>query len=303
LASDSPLVSVVVYARQALPTLAQTLTSLECQHRLAQLEVLLADGSPDGAQRSLAGRFPWLRYLPLPRANMPALKAAAIAAARAEIIAILDPVDAATPTWIDEILLGLADEQVGAVGGTVVLDGPATAANQAAYLFEYGAFNPPVQSGPTQGDLPGNNVAYRRSLLVEQCADILREEGFNKPFVHQRLRALGTALVIRPSMRVRHLSDYRFVEFVRRCCRFGRCFGATRWRRSAMGRRALYAVCAPGLPVLLMGRQLARALGHRANRRALPRAGLALLAVCASWGLGEWLGYWFGPGYSCQELY
>ena len=52
-----------------------------------------------------------------------------------------------------------------------------------------------------------------------------------------------------------------------------------------------------------MARHLARAWAHPANRRLLTRAAPALCGVCAFWGVGEWLGYWFGAGRSCGMVY
>ena len=252
---------------------------------------------------ALAQRFPGTRHIALPGGNLPTLKGAAIREARGELVAVLDPSDAADPDWIDEMLAAFADPDVCAVGGAVLLSGAGSAGNVAAYLFEYGAFNPPIAAGDTQGDLPGNNVAYRRNALTDTCADILASEGFNKPFFHERIRARGGRLVIRPTMRVRHLTHYPFLAFGVRRFHYGRCFGAVRLRRASPARKALYRAFAPAVVPILIVRHLRRALSHPGNRRLLPGAALALCGVCAFWGVGEWLGYWFGPGRSCQELY
>lgn len=293
---------MVVALREVPESTSQALGSLEAQRRFQDIEVIVADGS-GGASEGVLDHFPWVRRLELAPGNLPALKGAGIHAARGNIVAILDPVDAAEPDWIDEIVAGLADPSVSAVGGSVMLAGPPSAANRAAYLFEYGAFAPPVAEGPTAGDLPGNNVAYRRSLLVEGCADLLREEGFHKPLFHARIRELGGSLVIRSGMRVRHLTRHRFLDFSRRRYHYGRCFGALRLRRGPRRFRVAYRLLVPTVPVLLMVRQLVRSLGHRSNRRLLTSAAPALLVVCGFWGIGEWLGCWLGPGRSCDKLY
>ncbi|QJR34540.1 glycosyltransferase [Gemmatimonas groenlandica] len=296
--------SVIVAARTPSATLEEVLRSLAAQHRASELDVILADGSPDGSMAMIRHRcLPQARHISLPGGNLPALKAAAIRQAEGDFIAMLDPSDAADPDWADQIIEGFADPGVTAVGGVVLQAGSGSAGNVSAYLFEYGAFNPPVTPGDTQGDLPGNNVAYRRAALTDTCADILAAEGFNKPFVHERIRAAGGRLVIRPSMRVRHLTNYPFIAFGVRRFHYGRCFGATRVRRASRGKKWLFRLFAPAVPPLLMSRHLRRAWQHPANRRLLPRAALALCGVCAFWGMGEWLGYWFGPGHSCQELY
>lgn len=302
-AGRQPRVTVVVFARERVATLPDTLRSLERQDRFEDMEVILADGCTGHGLDHLRQSFPWVRHLRLAPGNMPALKGSAIEAARGDIVAILDPWDAASSNWIAEILSGLDDGGVGAVGGTVLLDGALTAGNGAAYLFEYGAFNPPVSSGPTLGDLPGNNVAYRREVLIETCRDVLHSMGFNKPFCHDRIRASGRQLVIRPSMQVRHLTTYRFLPFSLKRFHYGRCFGANRRRLSPWWRVAAYCAFAPVVPPLLMARHLGRALKHSANRRLLPKAGLALMGICIFWGVGEWMGYWFGAGRSCDQLY
>lgn len=297
-----PRVTVVVAARSAPPTLAEALASLAAQPRAGEIEVLVADGSDDASVTDLVARYPNMRRLPVPGGNLPTLKAAAIREARGDLVAVLDPGDAAEPGWIDEMLAAFAEPGVSAVGGSVLLAHPGGAANVAAYLFEYGAFNPPIAAGDTAGDLPGNNVAYRRAGVAEACADILATVGFYKPFVHERLRANGGRIVVRPAMRVRHLTSYSFLAFGVRRFHYGRCFGALRVERAAFASKVAYRVFAPLVAPLLVVRHLVRAAGHASNRRLLPGAALALCGVCTFWGVGEWLGYWFGPGRSCAEV-
>jgi glycosyltransferase involved in cell wall biosynthesis len=299
----TPRVSVIVAARTPPDTTEQALASLFGQKRESEIEVLVVDGSDDGCMAGFARRFPKIRHIAAPGGNLPALKGEAIRQARGELVAVLDPGDAAEPNWVDEMLDAFADPGVWAVGGSVLLAGPGSAGNVAAYLFEYGAFNPPIAQGDTQGDLPGNNVAYRRSVLIDTCADILSSEGFNKPFFHERIRARGGRLVIRPAMRVRHLTNYPFLAFGVRRFHYGRCFGAVRVRRASPARKAFYRAVAPAVAPVLIARHLRRAWSHPSNRRLLPGAAFALCGVCAFWGVGEWLGCWFGPGRSCDELY
>jgi glycosyltransferase involved in cell wall biosynthesis len=300
---SAPRVSVVVFLRDRHSKVRETLESLRRQTRFEEIEVILADGRPEAERDGLLQDFPWPRHLDLPGRNMPQLKGAAVRAARGDIVAILDPWDAAEPDWIDEILAALADPSVIAAGGVVALDGPATAANRAAYVYEYGAFNPPIAAGPTDADLPGNNLALRRRFLIEHCADILETEGFNKAFCQARLRARGGLLIFHPPMRVRHLTDYRFMPFAVRRFHYARCFGAVRRRLSPWPRKLLYCVFAPTVPVLLMLRNLPRVRRHPPNRRHLDGAVLPFLGICAVWGLGEWIGYWFGAGRSCEKFY
>jgi hypothetical protein len=298
-----PRVSVIVFVRDDPSRCEAALASLRAQEDAGVAEILLADGSGGAFVPPAAGSGPTVRHLRLDAAPMPVLKAAAIRAARAPLVAILDPTDVAGPGWLRAILDEFpADPRVAAVGGEVELGGADTPANRGAYLFEYGAFAPPMRAGPTEGDLPGNNVAYRRSALVEDCADLL-VAGFWKPFFHARLRALGRTFHVVPTMRVRHETHHRLLPFCRSRHHYGRCFGAMRLRRCSPGRRWVYRLGAPAVIGILVLKQLARALRHPGRRRLLPRAALPLLAICASWGSGEWAGYWFGAGRSCEQVY
>jgi glycosyltransferase involved in cell wall biosynthesis len=298
----APLVSVVLAAHAPPASIEQALASLAEQRRSADIEVLLCDGSDDGRMAALCDRFQRLQHLHVPGGNLPALKGAGVRVARGELVAMLDPSDAAEPDWVDQILAAFEDATVSAVGGAVVLDGPRNAGNVAAYLFEYGAFNPPFARGDTPGDLPGNNVAYRRNLLTDVCADILASEGFNKPFFHERIRATGGRFLLQPSMRVRHLTQYAFVAFATRRFHYGRCFGAVRVKRASPRKRLFLRASAPLVPLLLVARHLRSAARHPENRRLLPGAALALCGVSAFWGIGEWLGCWLGAGESCRKL-
>ncbi|MEO8159172.1 MAG: glycosyltransferase, partial [Betaproteobacteria bacterium] len=279
--SSPPRISVIVAARTPPGTTGQALASLAAQHRRSLIEVIIVDGSDDGRMDALARSVPGARCIALPGGNLPALKGEAIRQAQGEFVAILDPGDVADPDWADEILAAFADPGVTAAGGAVLLPDGATAGNVAAYLFEYGAFNPPIAGGDTNGDLPGNNVAYRRIALTDTCADILAAEGFNKPFFHERIRARGGRLAIRPTMRVHHVTQYTFLDFSVRRFHYGRCFGAVRARRASPAGKALYRVFAPVVIPILIARHFRRAMGHPANRRLLPGAALALCGVCA----------------------
>ena len=301
-ARSRPSISVIVAACDASPDPSLALASLQAQGRAGVAEVLLVDRLDRQRVADPAGGWARCRHLKIPNANLPRLKEAAIRAARADVVAILDSTASAEPEWIGEILAAFDDPEVAAVGGSVSLADAESRTSRALFLFEYGAFNPPLESGPTEGDLPGNNVAYRRSLLLEGCAEILDEEGFNKPFCHQRLREMGGRLVLRPPMAVHHRAPSDFGAVARSRFHYGRCFGATRRRRATPGMRLLYVLGSPLVPILLVARHLRRCRRHPANRRLLAGATAPLVGICLSWGFGEWLGTWFGAAASCGKF-
>jgi hypothetical protein len=234
---------------------------------------------------------------------MPVLKGAGIRASRAPIVSLLDPTDEAQPGWIRAILDRFpADPRVAGIGGEVLPGGSSRASNRAAYLFEYGAFASPMTAGPTTGDLPGNNVAYRRSALVDDCGDLLAG-GVWKPFFHARRSALGRIFHVVPEMRVRHVTEHRLLRFCGSRRAYGRCFGAMRVRSASTARRWALRLGAPAVPAVIAAKQFARALAHPSRRRGLLRCTLPLACICVSWGAGEWVGSWFGEGDACDRVH
>lgn len=294
-ASDAARLSVVVAARKVPDALPRCIDSLARQPASVRLEILLADGSPEGAMRAAVPASSRAVHLHLPGADLPRLKAHGIRRAAAPIIAVVDPTARVSPGWAERVLAAFDDARVQAVGGAVTLEDRRAPGNVAAYLFEYGAFNPPLAPGSTSGDLPGNNVAYRREAL-QGAGAVLDAEGFNKPFVHAVIRAAGGELHVVPDMHVTHMTHYGVVDVARRLFDYGRYFGSARLRQSSPPRRALYVAFAPAVPALLVARHLRRSLSLPQNRALLGTSVAALVVACTAWGAGEWVGSWFGAG-------
>jgi hypothetical protein len=300
--AEGPVVSVVVAVRRDDRGLERTLDALYAQTRAYFLEIVLVDGTEAGVRGGVRESLAGLHHLRVPEASLPVLKGRGILASKGRYVGFIDPHDCPEADWMEQVEAAFEDARVVAVGGTVLPGGSPGPGNRAAYLFEYGAFAPGFTEGPTAGDLPGNNVAYRRSALVETCAELL-PEGFWKPFFHERIREQGGQLHLRPGMRIRHETEYDLLGFARSRFHFGRCFGAMRRARSRGLRRWTYCVFAPVVPGLLCVRHFRRARGQAALRALLPGTRGALVVVCFAWGLGEWWGTWFGRGRSCERVY
>ncbi len=233
---------------------------------------------------------------------MPQGKARAIKEARGGIIAIIDAHDRAEPGWLSAIAVALESPEFEAVGGEVIFDGPAHGINAAGYLFEYGAFAPPGRAGATLQDLPGNNVAYRRTVFDTTCRDML-DEGFWKPFYHRRMRDRGDQLGLVENMRVKHHIPTDLFAFCRRRYHYGRCFGAMRLAEARGVRAAVLKVFAPAALPILCYRHTRAAWAHPTNRALLRACLPELLLLSCSWAAGEWVGAWVGPGDACDTVY
>lgn len=297
-ASGGSSVSVVVAVTTATAPAARIAKALLERDADPDIEVVVVDGTASGIADVGLERC---RILRRPGETLPKLKGAGVHAASGDIVAIVDPWDIPRPGWANAVRSAFENADPAGVGGAVAAPPGLKRADLGGYLFEYAAFAPPIREGPTDGDLPGNNVAYRRARLLEACAHLLESEGFNKPFLHQRLRERGERLVLTPAMVVDHQTTHTVAGLVRGRFHYGRCFGATRMRHASHGRRWLYRAFSPVLPVVLPVRYVARAL-RPATRGLLVTGGLQLLLIAGAWGVGEWLGYWFGPGSSCDRF-
>src|SRR5262245_50063302 len=111
-----PRVSVVVFTHDAVSTLAPALRSLAAQDGIDEAEVIVADGTRDGAAAAACAGLPGVVHLALGPGNMPALKAAAMARARGDVIAVLDPADTAEPGWLREMVRGLETTGAAVIG-------------------------------------------------------------------------------------------------------------------------------------------------------------------------------------------
>src|SRR5207249_11226315 len=84
------------------------------------------------------------------------------------------------------------------------------AAPLAEFLFEYGAFLPPL-AGEVR-ELPVNNVSYPRELLERFRARW--QDGLWKHFLHADLRRAGVRLFCEPRAVVRHARAVPFPRFL-----------------------------------------------------------------------------------------
>ena len=285
--------SVIVPCSDGCRRAGETLEALETTARGLEVEVILADGSTDGSGRAALERGP-ATCIPVPGANAAQLRAAGVKASTGRCVALVEPWARPFPSWAAALLERLEGTAwTAAVGGPVVYDGPHRAAPLAEFLFEYGAFLPPL-AGEVR-ELPVNNVSYPRELLERFRARW--QDGLWKHFLHADLRRAGVRLFCEPRAVVRHARAVPFPRFLEERFHHGRAYAARR------GGAAARALLAPLLPFLLagrLGREVARKPG---GVRALARSLAPLLAAETAWSLGEALGYLAGDGGSSRRVF
>lgn len=294
---------MVIGAAEAAPVIGDCITALEAEPEPEGREIILATCATDGTDRLARLASPRVQVLQFdePR-NLAQLRAAGIALARGDVVAVIDPFSLVQPGWQAAVLAAHAARPNLVIGGAVEL---AHAERQgllawAAYINEYGMFMPPVPAGPAT-ILPGSNISYKRAALFDD-ADRPRHAEFWKTFVNWEVERAGSPLWLEPAMVVALDKPVAFGAFFRSRFDHGRCFAAMRSEAAPAAERWGRALTAPLLPVLLFGRWAVRYWAKGRRRGRLLATTPLQLALFASWAAGEAAGYLAGDGGSCARL-
>jgi hypothetical protein len=286
--------SIVVPVSDGCRRAAEALAAIGRSAEGLSVEVLAIDGSSDGSGDAVPAGAPFRRIAAPAGSNAASLRARGVAAAAGQVVALVEPWTLPTADWAKAILEGhRKDSGEAVIGGPVLYDGPNSAWAWAEFLFEYGAFLPPL-AGEVE-ELAVNNVSYRRELLRRFQGSW--ENGFWKHFLHRELRAAGVRFFSMPGAVVRHARVVPFSRFLRERIDHGRAYAA---RRGGPAARALIAPLLPPLLACRLARRLAgKPEGMRMFRRAFPE----LLLAQSAWALGEALGHLAGDGGASARVF
>src|SRR5712691_6737882 len=191
--SAEPAVSVVI-GSNAPQALEACLAALEPQRDGA--EVLVCEGRT--APRDVRGRFPWARFVERPNALIPELWRDGIAASNGDIVVLTISQMIPAENWLESIRS--AHRTFDVVGGAIEPGRRLRLVDWAEYFCRYARDMLPF-SGRDTLDLPGDNAAYKRTLL-ERTSDLFGD-GFWEPVIHRRLKDDGVALWQDPKVLVR----------------------------------------------------------------------------------------------------
>jgi len=267
------------------------------------VEVIVADSSSDATPAVVGTNFPWVRLLhfeePL---TVPALRGRGIAAARGDIIAVLDPFSVAAPDWATQVVKTHGRHSHLVIGGSVDLYRAESAsyAAWALYLNEYGLFMSPVMRGVTW-ILPGSNLSYKRVALFD--GDTPRYPVFWKTNANWAIEGSGSPLWLEPDVKVELNKPIPFSDFLRTRYHHGRCFAGMRVAGAPGSSRVVRAASSALVPIVLMGRWMSGFWPKRRRRARFVATMPAQFALFTVWAWGEAWGYLRGTGRSCGELF
>ncbi len=289
--------SVVIPAVNTLVDAAACLEALERQRDDVDLEALVVDRI--GAAESIATLFPWVRVLPASRdATIPEMRALAFRAATGDAIAVIEDHVIVPDGWARRMLEAIAAGRP-IVGGAVENAATDTLLDWAAFLCEYSHCIPPIEGGSVAW-LTGNNVVYTKAL-IDAHRDAV-EAGKWENHLHDTLRAEGVELHCRPDIVVGHKKHYTFKEYMSQRYLYARSYAGARVAGAPLPKRVAYGVSAFALPPVLLYRTISRIVGKRKHLGTLARSLPLISMFVTSWGAGEVVGYFFGPGDSLSKV-
>jgi glycosyltransferase involved in cell wall biosynthesis len=288
--------SVVVASVNGLPYIDRCVRSLV--ENCLGTEIVVADCTDEKTRRHIRERWPQARLIGFDEpTSVPALRAAGIAAAQADYVAVIEDHCVVRDGWAAHLVAAHRSGR-SVVGGPIRNGSTERIRDWAGFLFEYSLFLEPHATGPTS-DLPGMNVSYDRRA-ISAIDDLLRAAKWES-WLHERLRARGFELYWDEQAVLEHVKEFGFRDFLSQRFHYARAFAGM--RDPDLGkRRFLYAAAAPAIAVLLYFRVAKNVLRRRRYRRELVLATPLIVVYCFVTAVGEALGFLFGGGRSLLRV-
>lgn len=291
-------ISVVIPSVNSYPDLEGCIRALENQ-TVTNLEIIVVDRLGEELTASVRRNFPDVVLISTPSdATIPQMRAVGIRHATASAVAIIEDHVIAPPEWAHQMLDALAEGH-DVVGGAVENAATDTLTDWAAFLCEYSSVLPPLPSGPSDW-LPGNNVIYRSTILKR--FDHVLDDGKWENHLHDAMRADGVTLILRPDIVVGHKMHYSFGLYMSQRFLYSRSYAGARTTDTSFPKRVAMGLAAFALPALVFMRTVQRIVGKRKHLGHLVKSLPMLVPFSISWGMGEVVGYWFGPGKALSKV-
>ena len=281
--------SIVVASWNGTASLLQCLESLESQTDKATEEIIVVSNfKPDLPKNGWSADF----HVRPDSFTVPELRRDGIAAARGDVVALIEDHCTVDGNWIREIRQAHASHAA-VVGGAVENMSGGNALDWAVYFYDYGKFMSPNSAGVTE-TLSGLNTSYKRAALDEIRDDY--RDGFFETFANEALKSRGHQLSMSPSAVVYHNKRYELRRALSHCYHLARSYAAKRVANAPLGRRFVFIFGSLFLPILLPARVVLSVIRKGRNLGHLVRAIPFLIVLMSAWSYGEFRGYSAGEG-------
>lgn len=298
----SPVMSVVVITPDSYATVRKTIRHLRAQNICGALEVVLVAPSLSELELDESALRAFIQYRLVEVGTMSSTaraRAAGVHAASAPLVAFAEDHAYPAPGWA-EALTRRHREHWAAVGPVMANANPRSITSWANLLIEYAPWLEPSAGGERE-HLPGHNGSYKRQLLLEY-GDRLEAMLDAESVLHWDLRAKGYQLYLEPQARTFHQNFSARRPSLKLRFNGGRLFASSRARAWPLWRRAVFALASPLIPAVRCTRIAREMIRPGRPRRLLPRVLPALIVGLAFDGVGEMIGYAFGPGEAMATL-
>jgi hypothetical protein len=277
-----PSLSIVVGSNGAPGSVEGCLAALAGQ--VDGAEVIVCEPAASG--EDVRAAFPGVRFLERAGALVPELWRDGIDAAAGDAVALTISPMRPAHDWVARLRERLAGDEV--VAGAIDPGDDLRVVDWAEYFCRYARDMRPF-ARRENGEIPGDNCAYRRELL-ERTRELYRG-GFWEPEVNRALRADGVELWHDPEIVVFQGRSAGFDAFFRQRLGHGRAYGRQRGARFGAGRNVAGVVLAAVVPFVLVARTAGEVFSRRRCRGRFLVALPALFAFDFAWAAGEAMGH------------
>lgn len=279
---------MVLATTDAWPDLANCLAILEPQADKVGAELIVGDGDGRALPERYTtdpGRVVWIRK---PGASVFELRALAVMAARADIIATTEDHCIVAPDWCERVLAAYAEHpEAVAVAGAVTNGSTETRVDWANFLHTFGAFTPPLDPAQRERCPVNANISYKRTVFPSGPV----EAGWMELDLNGRLFREGK-FHFDDRIRVAHVQSHGLLGTL--AAHFDNGRATTGLHRIPLSRRQLpWRVYRSTMRMLRNKPELEPTI-----RSCAPM--LAVLSTCHA--LGETVGILLGPGKSAARL-
>lgn len=296
---DIDIVIVALVGGEALAACLQRLTPWQ-----GRCHVVL---HADHEVASWQARFSEAHFLAGEGQPVPLRRQRGVMATQGAFVALLEDTTLPEPGWLEAACDAFANAHIAAVAGPIHIEPNLPGRFQALACTEYGRYHaalfPRLSLGEASGGiqkvsrLPGNNLAYRRAVLVEILAGGTR--GLIEGEVNEVLKSQGQWLAYQPRMAACYAAADRHGASLGTRMQHGRLYASQRAAgQGLVGKLVLFAK-ALLLPAVLSARGLGSML-RAVKPSAWPSTALWIVLMESAWAWGEAFGSIAGPGRSME---
>ena len=298
--SKDPALSVVL-GTDNMDRVATVIDSLAAQTIAETIELILVIVAPPNAatREQIEYRFHSLKIVPVQSmTSLATARAKGVLAATAPFVFIAETHAYPDPDLGEKIVAALSDEWSVVVPGFRNAN-PDSAVSWAGFLSDYGAWSASLGPGEIQWG-PSHDVAFRRSVLLEFGERLESALTFGDE-MNVTLHARGERTYFDPSAGIEHVNINGFGWFMRERFLTGMLIGEYRRARWGMGRRLVYALASPLIPIVVLSR-IQKGVREIGRRESLPTGTIpALVLGVIVKAAGEMRGYLVGAPESAEE--